>query len=82
MLQRFVGIVLGDRTIVVVMVALFLPVECRMSDFFRLGECGRLPSDGNGLPKYREQQEKHCEAPTHAKSLAEASAYFGMPMFW
>ena len=82
MLQRFIGIVLGHRAVVVVMVAFFLPMKHRMGNFLGIGEHRRLPGDGNGLPKHREQQEKHCEAPTHAKSLAEASAYFGMAMLW
>lgn len=51
MLQRFVRIVLSDRTIIVVMVGLFLPVKDRVRDFFSFRECSRLPSDGKDLPK-------------------------------
>ena len=71
-LQGFVGVVLGDRAIIVVMMRLLLPMKRRVRDFFCIGECGRLPSDGKRLPEHREQQKNNCEAPSHVNSLLEA----------
>ncbi|MNV97629.1 hypothetical protein D3C71_1927760 [compost metagenome] len=72
MLHGFVGIILRDRAIVVVVMGLLLPVECRMRDFLCIGKCGRLPGNGKGLPEHREQQKNESEAPTHTNSLLEA----------
>ena len=52
MLQGFIGVVQGDRSIVVMMVGFLLPVKHRVRDLLRIGERGRLSSDGKGLPKH------------------------------
>ena len=77
MLQGLVGLVQRDRSVIMMMVGFALPVKNGVPDFLRIRERRRLPGHGKGLPKGREQQKNHREAPTHANSLPEAP---GLPL--
>ncbi|MNL32418.1 hypothetical protein D3C87_1542670 [compost metagenome] len=56
-----------------VMMGLLLPVQRRVCDFLCVGEGGRLPSDGKGLPKHRKQQKNEGKPATHLASLSDAA---------
>ena len=66
-----VGVVEGDRSVVVMMVGLLLPVKHRVRNLLCIRERRRLPGDGEGLPKRGEQQKNEGEPTRHGASLAD-----------
>lgn len=71
MLHRLVRVILGNRSVILVMMRLPLPVQDGMGHGFRLCKCDGLASDGESLAKRREQDEDEGKPAAHSASLAE-----------
>ena len=69
-LQGFVRVVSRDRTVFMVVMAFTLPMQHRVRGFVGVAEGGGLTSDGDHLPKGRENEKNEDEAATHRMSLS------------
>lgn len=65
MLPGFIGIVLDDRTIIMVVMRVAQGVHRYVRNFLRLRECRSLPSYGKGLPDNGEQHQGKGEPTAH-----------------
>lgn len=70
-LQRFIGIILRHRAILMMVVLLFLPVQQGMGRLFHRTEGRGLACNGNDLPERRDDEKNEDEPTTHGSSLVE-----------
>jgi hypothetical protein len=71
--NRLVRVILGNRTVIVMMMRLPLPVQQGVSNLFHLCEGSGLARNGESLPNRREQEKDEGKPAAHPASLAEAA---------